>query len=162
MKDTLMLILLFIVILLLLCFTSGNLSAQSINRDSLIHDSVGRDSIVHDSIMNVPRIIEAAKMDGRRLRLSAIQREKFIADKKNSNSDLFKPRIGIVSDATLINDSVYVKAFRATAYKKAYRYRKRTTGHYVLVGGIIAVSAVAAFFVIGISIWVANGAHVGV
>jgi len=132
----------FILTILLLCFASGKLTAQSINRDSLKRIAFSRDSIIQDSIMNVPKIINLAKMDGRRLRLSPVQRDQFVAAKKNAGSDLFKPRAGIVSDVTLLNDSVYVKAFRVAAYKKAFGYRKRTAGHYILFGVVAAVSAV--------------------
>jgi len=133
MKNTLLLI------LLLLGFAAGRLSAQNINRDSLMRDSIGRDSIIRDSIMNIPKIISLGKMAGRRLRLSPAQREQFLSAKKNARSDLFKPRASIVSDVTLLNDSVYVTAFRMAAWQKA-RHR-RTAGHYVLFGGILAFSA---------------------
>ena len=149
-------------LILLLCFASVKLTAQSINRDSLKRIAFSRDSIIQDSLAGVARIINMATTDGRRLRLSTAQRQKFNAEKKNAGSDLFKPALNTVSDTLMLSDSVYTKAFRTAAYKKAFGYRKRTTGHYILVGGIVAASAVAAFFVIGISLWLANGAHVGV
>jgi hypothetical protein len=152
----------FILTLLLICFASFNLTAQSINRDSLKRIAFTRDSIIQDSLADVARIITMAKTDGRRLHLITPQRQKFIADKKNAGSDLFKPTLSTVSDTLMLNDSVYAKAFRMAAYKKAFGYRKRTAGHYVLVSGIVAASAVAAFFVIGISIWLAGGANAGV
>jgi hypothetical protein len=152
----------FMLIPLLFCFASVKLTAQSINRDSLKRIAFSRDSIIQDSLAAIARIITMAKTDGRRLRLSNAQRQKFNADKKNAGSDLFKPALNTVSDTLMLSDSVYAKAFRLAAYKKAFGYRKRTTGHYILVGGVAAASAVAAFFVIGISLWLANGAHVGV
>jgi hypothetical protein len=86
-----------------------------------------------DSITNL------GAADGKKLRLSPIERKHFDADKRNNNSDLFKPGKGFVSDTSLLKDSAYVKAFRVAAYEKAVH--SRTTGHYVLFGGIIAVSA---------------------
>ncbi|HZY36226.1 MAG TPA: hypothetical protein VFE53_06235 [Mucilaginibacter sp.] len=162
MKNTLLSALLFSITLFLLCFTGGQVCAQKVNRDSLRRIAFVRDSIMHDSLADIARIITVAKTDGRRLHLSTAQRQKFNADNKNAGSDLFKPALSTVSDTLMLSDSVYAKAFRAAAYKKAFGYRKRTAGHYILVGGIAAASAVAAFFVIGVSLWLAGGAHVGV
>jgi len=150
MKNTLMLT------LFLLCFVSVKLTAQSINRDSLKRIAFSRDSIIKDSLADVARIITMAKTDGRRLHLSTTQREKFTADKKNPGSDLFKPALGTVSDPLMLNDSVYAKAFRTAAYKKAFAYRKRTAGHYILVGGIVAASAVAAVLIVAVIVFVAH------
>jgi len=141
MKNTLTLI------VLAFCFAPGRLPAQNINRDSLKRKAFNRDSITRDSIADVARITTIAKTDGRRLRLSTAQRQKFNADKKNVGSDLLKPRLNTVSDTLLLSDSVYVKAFRMAAYNKELKYRKRTTGHYILVGGIVAASAVAAVLI---------------
>jgi hypothetical protein len=146
----------FILTLLFFCFASVKLTAQSSNRDSLKRTAFSRDSIVQDSLTDVARIIAMAKTDGRRLRLSPAQRQKFNADKKNAGSDLFKPALNTVSDPLMLNDSVYAKAFRMAAYKKAFGYRKRTAGHYILVGGIIAASAAAALVIVAISLWVAH------
>jgi len=115
-----MLIALSIITQCLLCLTAGKLSAQSISRDSLKRAAFSRDSLIQDSIADVARTINLAKMDGRRLRLSARQKKLFNADKQNSSSDLFKPRPGLVSDTALLKDSVYVKAFRMAGYRKAF------------------------------------------
>ena len=146
----------FMLIPLLLCFASVKLTAQSINRDSLKRIAFTRDSIIQDSLADVARIITMAKTDGRRLHLSAAKRQKFNADKKNVGSDLFKPALSKVSDPLMLSDSVYVKAFRMAAYKKAFGYRKRTAGHYILVGGIVAASAAAAFLLVVIIVFVAH------
>jgi len=145
MKNTLKLTLLFMITLLPLCFTSGKLSAQNINRDSLKRVAFSRDSIYRDSLADIDRTIYMANTDGRRLRLSPAQREKFNADKKNAGSDLFKPTLVTVSDTMKLRDSVYAKAFRTAAYQKALKYRKRTAGHYILVSGIVVVSAALVF-----------------
>ena len=146
----------FMLTLLLLCFASAKLTAQSINRDSLKRIAFSRDSIIKDSLADVARIITMAKTDGRRLHLSAAQRQKFNADKKNAGSDLFKPTLSKVSDPLMLNDSVYAKEFRMVAYKKAFGYRKRTAGHYILVGGIVAASAAAAFLIVAVILFVAH------
>ncbi len=78
----------------------------------------------HDSI------IKMAQKDAQKLRLSKTSRMRFNKDKNNYMSDLFKPTRLLVSDIGLLNDSLYVKAFRLTAYKKAYH--KHTIGQDVL------------------------------
>ena len=83
----------------------------------------------HDSIAKI------GTADGKKVRLDATERKRFKADRNNYTSDLFKPNPGLVSDTTLLKDSVYVKAFRMTAYTKAYK--RRTIAHYVLIGGVV-------------------------
>ena len=124
---------------------AAGIQAQNINRDSLNRVAFSRDSIYRDSLADIDRTIYMANTDGRRLRLSPAQREKFNADKKNAGSDLFKPTLVTVSDTMKLRDSVYAKAFRTAAYQKALKYRKRTAGHYILVSGIVVVSAALVF-----------------
>jgi hypothetical protein len=118
-KNTFVLILLFIVVLLFLCFFSGNLSAQDIKRDSLRRTAFIRDSLTRDSMAYASKIISIARWDARKLKLSFTQTQEFKADIKNNRSDFFKPQRKFVSDTTLMLDSVYVKAFRLAAYEKA-------------------------------------------
>jgi hypothetical protein len=150
MKNTLLSALLFVITIFLLCFTGGQVCAQKVNSDSLRRMAFVRDSIMQDSLSVVARTITMAKTDGRRLRLTTAERQKFNNDKKNAGSDLFKPALSTVSDTLMLSDSVYAKAFRLAAYKKAFAYRKRTTGHYILVGGIVAASAVAAVLIVAV------------
>jgi hypothetical protein len=118
-KNTLMLILLFIVVLLFLCFFSGNLSAQDNKRDSLKRAAFIRDSLTQDSIAYISKIRTIAKWDARKQKLSPSQTQQFKADLKNNHSDLFKPQKRFVPDTTMLQDSVYVKAFRLAAYERA-------------------------------------------
>jgi hypothetical protein len=106
-----------ILTLFIMLFVSASLLAQTISRDSMINK---------------------ATADGRTLRLTPTERQRFKAEGKDPGSDLFKPNTAIVSDASLLKDSVYVKAFRMAAYKR----NKHTTWHYVL-WGTVAVYAVA-------------------
>jgi len=119
MKSTLMLTFLFIAVLLLLCFFSGNLSAQESKRDSLKRAAFIRDSLNKDSIAYALKIRSVARWDARKQKLSPGQNQQFKTDMKNSHSDLFKPQKKFVPDTTLLQDSVYVKAFRIAAYEKA-------------------------------------------
>jgi hypothetical protein len=129
MKKTLLLILLFLVTLLILCFSSGNLSAQKVNldslkrakvvRDSLRRDKITQDSIIQDSIAYYTHVREVAKWDGSKQRLTSEQTKRFITAKNISTSDFFKPKKKFVSDTAFLNDSVYVKAFRLGAYQRA-------------------------------------------
>ncbi len=66
----------------------------------------------------------------------------------NYTSDYFKPTTINTAHSELLTDSVYVKAFREAAYKKTTR--KRTFGHYVLVGGGIYVAAIVVGGVVAI------------
>ncbi|MBS1519590.1 MAG: hypothetical protein JST50_01235 [Bacteroidetes bacterium] len=54
-------------------------------------------------------------------------------------SDYFKPVASAVSDTALLNDSVYVKAYREKAWRRT-RHR-RTAGHYVWVSGTALAGA---------------------
>ncbi|MBS1527441.1 MAG: hypothetical protein JST19_17470 [Bacteroidetes bacterium] len=91
-------------------------------------------------------ITKIARADAKNFRLNKQDFKKFRKDRRNANSDYFKPARANVSNAALLGDSVYVKAYRAAAYAKT-RHR-HTTGHYVLLGGIaltvVALVAVAA------------------
>lgn len=131
--------------MLILGIIPRKLYAQSSKKDSLSSLAIIRDSILKDSLEGVARNLRTAELDGGRLRLNALQRQKFNADKKNPNSDLFKPTKKLVSDTTLLYDSVYIAKFRSTAYNKALKYKKRTVGHYFLVGGIYLVTTYALF-----------------
>jgi hypothetical protein len=109
MKNTLMLILLFIVVLVFLCFISDNLSAQGAKRDS----------IKQDSMAYINNIRSIAGSDGRKQQLSPTQIKLFLVYKKKFRADLFNPQINFVSNTTLLTDSNYLKAFREGAYQRA-------------------------------------------
>lgn len=90
-----------------------------------------------DSVMKV------AKADARHFRLDKAHLREF---RKNRNiyADYFKPDKALVSDTLLLQDSVYVQAFRSAAYERT-RHR-RTAGHYVWLSSTIFLGAVIAFF----------------
>lgn len=52
-------------------------------------------------------------------------------------SDFFKPTRQTTTDTTLLNDSVYVRAFRSIAYKKTTN--RHSAMHYVGIGAVIVV-----------------------
>jgi hypothetical protein len=61
--------------------------------------------------------------------------------------DFFKPTPSAISDTALVRDSVYVKTYREEAWKRTRR--RRTFGHYALVGGaVITGAAVIAMWVL--------------
>ncbi|MBW4889853.1 hypothetical protein KXQ82_09005 [Mucilaginibacter sp. HMF5004] len=103
---------------------------------------------VQAQTMHRDSVTKIARDDARNFKLNENDKERFKLDKDNYSSDFFKPTDKIASDNKLLQDSVYVKAFRAAAYSKARG--KRSLGHNVLVGvGIYVVaSAVAAVVVL--------------
>jgi hypothetical protein len=62
----------------------------------------------------------------------------------NYTSDYFKPSKITTKDTALLNDSVYVKAFRNAAYQ--HTTVRRTAGHYIAIWGGVAVGI---FLIIG-------------
>ncbi|TDO19605.1 hypothetical protein [Pedobacter duraquae] len=101
-----------------------------------------------DSILNIARI------DVKRHKISRKAFAIFRKDRGNFSSDYLKPDSSTTSDFTLLKDSGYVQAYRAGMYKKTRT--RRTTGHYILLGGAIytAASLIAALVII---IALANG-----
>ena len=94
-----------------------------------------------DSLVNI------ARADAKNFRLNDADFKQFRKNRHNSGSDYFKPVAANVSHSALLNDSVYVAAYRQAAYAKT-RHR-HTVGHYVLWGGaaiavVVLVSAAAA------------------
>jgi hypothetical protein len=98
-----------------------NAKAQTMNRDSVI------------------RIAKAQNF-----KLNDADLERFRKTGRNGNSDYFKPISSGVSDVSLLKDSTYVKAYREMAFKKTKR--RHTAGHFVLIGGIVAVVAIAVIY----------------
>lgn len=102
-----------------------DLHAQTISRDSLVN---------------------SAFADIKKFKLNKQQFKEFKKNKSNSYSDLFKPTEASVSNIGFLADSVYVNAFRNAAYQKTLK--RRTTGHYFLVGGVAYVVVVAVATVV--------------
>ena len=108
-----MMIKLFFITLLLASITTLAARAQTTATDSLV------------------RIAQA---DAKNFRLNDADFKKFRKNRGNSGSDYFKPQAANVSNTALLNDSVYVMAYRQAAYAKT-RHR-HTVGHYILWGGV--------------------------
>jgi len=116
---------LFTITLLLVCITAFTSKARAAGTDS---------------------VTSIAKADAKNFRLNAEDFKKFRKNRRNSSSDYFKPSAANVSNSALLNDSVYVQAYRYAAYTKT-RHR-RTAGHYILLGGaaltVVVLVATAA------------------
>ncbi len=70
-------------------------------------------------------------------------------------SDYFKPNTTNAAHPEWLTDSVYVKAYRNAAYRK--NLKRRTTGHYFLVGGGIYVAALGVGLIIFIAVYASGG-----
>lgn len=97
-------------------------------------------------------IKEAAKRDAKNFSLSDSLWKLNRRDHYPATSDYFKPTKADVKDITLLNDSVYVQAFREYAYKQ--NKHRRTVSHHILVGAEIA-AGVATAALIAILIFIA-------
>ncbi len=96
-------------------------------------------------------IIKQAKHDSKTFKLEKSVWKKY----KHSlplTSDYFKPNALSVNNPALLNDSVYVAAYRIEAHKK--NNKRHTVAHYFLLGGEIAASVYAAL-IIAILIFIA-------
>ncbi len=92
-------------------------------------------------------IIKTARVDvGKQFEISNAEYKKFKKDRTNKTSDLFKPKPTTVSDIALLADSVYVKAYRNFAYRRA---RTKADSELVIwVGGGFITLIVASLFVL--------------
>ena len=90
--------------------------------------------------------VKQAERDAHGFKLGKADLKIFRQNKKNNTSDFFKPTAATTSNAALLQDSVYVKAFRDEAYHKALG--QRTTAHYILVDGFIVVDVAIAAYVL--------------
>jgi hypothetical protein len=85
---------------------------------------------------------KTARTDVRKyFKLSDEKMKVFRKNRGNSTSDFFKPSQESVSDPALLQDSVYVKAYRESAYNNTTL--RKTAGHYFLLTGIGFVGAAA-------------------
>ncbi|WP_183575629.1 hypothetical protein HDF18_17170 [Mucilaginibacter sp. X5P1] len=87
----------------------------------------------------VDSLVHIAQSDAHKFRLNDADMKKFRKDRHNSTSDYFKPVKTSVSDTTLLQDSAYVKAYRAAAYNKTRK--RRTVWHDVWVGTAVLYGA---------------------
>lgn len=117
---------------ILLTLFTGNLLAETNNNDALRTDTT--------------IAIKQAEKDAHGFRLNKADLKLFRQNRKNSTSDLFKPTAATTANAAMLQDSVYVKAYRAEAYHNALG--QRTTAHYILVDGFIVVDVAVAAYVL--------------
>ncbi|MBD1366624.1 hypothetical protein IDJ77_22625 [Mucilaginibacter sp. ZT4R22] len=101
------------------------------------------------------RILKAVKADLKKFKLDKRLWKDFKDRQFGVTSDHFKPVKASVSDSTLLNDSVYVRAYRAGAAKKTSK--RHTTGHYFLFAGgasiIILAAAMLTAVALAFSAW---------
>jgi hypothetical protein len=117
--------------ILLTCF-AGSLLAETIVGDGLQTDTT--------------IAVKQAEKDAHSFRLNKANLKIFRQNRKNSTSDFFKPTAASTANAAMLQDSVYVKAYRAGAYHQALG--QRTTAHYILVDGFIVVDVAVAAYVL--------------
>ena len=122
-----MMIKLFFIIVLLAGVTTATARAQTTPPDSLVR---------------------IAQEDAKSFRLNDADFKKFRKNRRNSGSDYFKPQAANLSNRALLNDSVYVMAYRQAAYAKTHH--RHTAGHYILWGGVglavvVLVASAAAY-----------------
>ena len=117
--------------ILLTCF-SGSLLAGTTDNGALRADTT--------------IAVKQAEKDAHGFKLSKADLKIFRQNRKNSTSDFFKPTTTSTANAAMLQDSVYVKAYRAEAYHNALG--QRTTAHYILVDGFIVVDVAVAVYVL--------------
>jgi hypothetical protein len=89
---------------------------------------------------------KTAGKDAQYFKLDKKTMKKFKAGNFPSTSDYFKPTAYYASDAALLNDSLYVKAFRQVAF---YRVLHKSMQHPVLglaIAGVSVVGGIVLFF----------------
>nr|WP_294948459.1 hypothetical protein [uncultured Mucilaginibacter sp.] len=100
-------------------------------------------------------IVKIVKADLKNFKLDKQLWKDFKARQFGVTSDHFKPVKAGVSDSTLLNDSVYVKAYRAGAAKKTSK--RHTTAHYFLFAGgasiIVLAVVVLTAVAVALSAW---------
>jgi tRNA U34 2-thiouridine synthase MnmA/TrmU len=92
--------------------------------------------------------VKSAKTDVKRFKLEKQVWKQFKQHGFGYTSDYFKPGKTNVSDTNVLNDSVYVKAFRKYAYQKTLH--RHTTGHYILIFGGITTVLLLIIIAIGV------------
>jgi hypothetical protein len=97
-------------------------------------------------------VAEIAQRDANKFRLTASEMEKFKTEHLPNTSDYFKPNSNYTSDPPLLNDSVYTKAFRQSAFYQALTQKDHSPKITILLVGagtvaagllILAISALA-------------------
>jgi len=93
-------------------------------------------------------LVRLARADAKHFRLNDADFKKFRKNRGNSGSDYFKPVAANVSNSALLNDSIFVMAYRQATYAKTHH--RHTAGHYILWGGVgltvvVLVASAAAY-----------------
>lgn len=94
---------------------------------------------------NPESVKEIAINDANNFKLSEANLKRFKSERSKHTSDFFKPTLSTTSNASLLSDSVYVKAFRQAAHKNTRNSNKvkknSTIGTVGYVAGGVAVVA---------------------
>ncbi|WP_421942804.1 hypothetical protein [Pedobacter sp.] len=90
---------------------------------------------------------ETAIMDAEKFKLNEANLKRFKSERSKHTSDFFKPTSSTASNASLLNDSVYVKAFRQAAHKNtrsSNKVKKNSTMETVgyVAGGVAVVALI--------------------
>ena len=118
--------------IILLTFFTGSLLAETTDNDTFRADTSAS--------------VKQAQRDAHKFKLSKADLKIFRQNRKNATSDFFKPTTATTANAALLQDSTYVKAYRAEAFHNALG--QRTTAHYILVDGFIVVDVAVAIYVL--------------
>lgn len=94
---------------------------------------------------NPESVKEIAINDANNFKLIEANLKRFKSERSKHTSDFFKPTLSTTSSASLLSDSVYVKAFRQAAHKNTRNSNKvkknSTIGTVGYVAGGVAVVA---------------------
>lgn len=94
---------------------------------------------------NPESVKEIAINDANNFKLIEANLKRFKSERSKHTSDFFKPTLSTTSNASLLSDSVYVKAFRQAAHKNTRNSNKvkknSTIGTVGYVAGGVAVVA---------------------
>jgi hypothetical protein len=120
-----------LVTIILLTFFTGNLLAKTIGNEALHSDTSAA--------------VKQAQRDAHKFKLDKADLQIFRQNRQNSTSDFFKPTTATTSNPALLQDSAYVKAYRAEAYHRTLD--RRSTGHRILFDGLIVAEVAVGLFI---------------
>jgi hypothetical protein len=103
-------------------------------------------------------VAQAAKNDARHFKLKRDILKKFKTEHLPNTSDYFKPDAYYAQDATMLNDSAYVKAFRQAAFYKAVEQKDHSGGKVYIIAGsiIVGVALIVTAIVIALNATFSN------
>ena len=93
-------------------------------------------------IVSISKPVRIAKKDARHFKLSKDELKIFKAENLPNTSDYLKPNRDYTSDPAMLDDSAYVKAFRAVAFNKALSQEEHPNRKGFLIAGGVTVTVV--------------------